>query len=288
MNQIFSEVYKKFVKSLEDRAKSRSTIIAYAKDIEQFLDFCDNKELENLDSIKMEDINEFKDLLLKQRYKDKSVARKINSIKGFFKFAKGENYVKDNPAFFVTQPKFVVAPPRILSKNEYKALRDACRGDLRMLAIVELFLQTGMRISELASLKIDDISFEKNYIDIDAQNSHKSRRVPLNSTAKAIVTNYLQIRPQSREKVLFLTKTCRPFLIRNIRTSVERYFKMAGIYDATVNDLRHTFIVEQLKAGVPLIYVSQLVGHKSIVTTEKYLQFLTKDVNLYNIKIEEL
>ncbi len=288
MNQIFNEVYNQFVDSLKEKGKSYSTIIAYAKDIEQFLEFIEKKEINGLDLIKSEDIEEFKNLLLQQRYKEKSVARKVNSIKGFFRFSKEKNYIKDNPAFFVTQPKFKIAPPRILSKNEYKALRDACRGDLRMLAIVELFLQTGMRISELAILKIEDMNFEKNYIYIQAQNSHQERKVPLNSTAKIIIMNYLQIRPQSREKVLFLTKTCRPFLIRNIRTSIERYFKMAGIYDATVNDLRHTFIVEQLKAGIPLVHVSQLVGHKSIMTTEKYLQFLEKDVNLYNVKIEEL
>ena len=98
----------------------------------------------------------------------------------------------------------------------------------------------------------------------------------------------MHVRPRSREKTLFLTKTCRPFLVRNIRTAIDRYFRLAGIKDGKVNDLRHTFIIEQLKAGTPLVYVSQLVGHKRITTTEKYLKLIeVPDMNP-TVEIEEL
>ncbi|HNQ17268.1 MAG TPA: tyrosine-type recombinase/integrase, partial [Candidatus Woesebacteria bacterium] len=86
----------------------------------------------------------------------------------------------------------------------------------------------------------------------------------------------------------FLTKTCRPFLVRNIRTALDRYFRMAGIKEAKVNDLRHTFVAEQLKAGTPLVYVSQLVGHKRITTTEKYLKLIDAPEMEPNVQIEEL
>jgi site-specific recombinase XerD len=157
-----------------------------------------------------------------------------------------------------------------------------------MAAVVELLLQTGMRISELAALTIDDVDFERNVITIQAQNSRPERKVPLNMSAKKALLGYLEIRPKTKEKSMFLTKTCRPFLIRNIRTSIDRYFRLAGIRDAKVNDLRHTFIVEQLKAGTPLVYVSQLVGHKRITTTEKYLNLIDTPEMEPNVKIEEL
>jgi integrase/recombinase XerC/integrase/recombinase XerD len=196
--------------------------------------------------------------------------------------------IVENPTLIVTHPQSDQAPPRILSKLEYRALRDACRGDVRMSAIVELLLQTGMRISELAAINLDDVDLERDIISVQAQNSHESRQVPLNKAAKRSLMDYLKIRPRAREKVLFLTKTCRPFLVRNIRSAVDRYFHLAGITEAKVNDLRHTFIIEQLKAGTPLVYISQLVGHKRITTTEKYLKLIEALELMPNVQIEEL
>src|SRR5690606_8465424 len=118
------------------------------------------------------------------------------------------------------------------------------RGDVRMSAIIELLLQTGMRISELAALELPDVDFEKNVITIQPQDSRPGRRVPLNAAAKQAVMEYLKLRPRTKERTLFLTKTCRPFLVRNIRTAIDRYFRLAGIKEAKVNDLRHTFIIE--------------------------------------------
>ena len=157
-----------------------------------------------------------------------------------------------------------------------------------MAAIVEILLKTGMRISELASLQTGDVDFERSVIFIQAQNSREARKVPLNEAAKKSVMDYLEVRPRAKEKTVFLTKTCRPFLVRNIRTALDRYFRLAGIKDSKVNDLRHTFIVEQLKAGTPLVYVSQLVGHKRITTTEKYLKLIEAPEMEPNIQIEEL
>ena len=230
----------------------------------------------------------FKDLLKKQRYTGKSISRKINSIKAFFRFIVGAGLISENPANVISHPKYEQSPPRVLSKVEYRALRDACRGDARMSAVVELLLQTGMRISELAALQMSDVDLERNVIIVRAQNSRSARKVPLNLAAKTSLMDYLQVRPRAREKTVFLTKTCRPFLVRNIRTAIDRYFRLAGIKDAKVNDLRHTFIVEQLKAGTPLVYVSQLVGHKRITTTEKYLKLIEAPEMEPNIQIEEL
>lgn len=277
-----------FTENLKKAGKAHATVIAYAKDVEQLIDFVTKKGKNNTDEVISDDIDEFKVLLNKQRYTGKSVSRKINSIKAFFRFLVSEGQISLNPAEIISHPKYDQSPPRVLSKIEYRALRDACRGDVRMSAVVEVLLQTGMRISELASLQSTDIDFERNIIVIQAQNSRPSRKVPLNAAAKSSITDYLQIRPRAREKTVFLTKTCRPFLVRNIRTAIDRYFRLAGIKGAKVNDLRHTFIVEQLKAGTPLVYVSQLVGHKRITTTEKYLKLIEAPEMEPTIQIEEL
>lgn len=288
MQKILSDAHALFTQHLKDSGKAYATVIAYSKDIEQLVEFVGKKGKGSIDEVTDTDINEFKELLKKQRYTGKSISRKINSIKAFFRFCIGQGMISENPADVITHPKYELTPPRALSRIEYRALRDACRGDARMYAVVELLLQTGMRISELADLQTTDIDFDRNVLIIKAQNSRDARKVPLNEAGKQSLMDYLQVRPRAREKTVFLTKTCRPFLVRNIRTAIDRYFRLAGIKDAKVNDLRHTFIVEQLKAGTPLVYVSQLVGHKRITTTEKYLKLIEAPEMTPNIRIEEL
>lgn len=288
MAKTLSDAQVIYENHLTEGGKAQATITAYTKDVEQLVEFVGKKGKTQVDEVTSEDIEDFKQLLKKQRYTGKSVSRKINSIKSFFRFLISEGLVTDNPAETISHPKYEQSPPRVLSKVEYRALRDACRGDARMAAIVELLLQTGMRISELASLQTGDVDFERSVIFIQAQNSREARKVPLNEAAKKSVMDYLEVRPRAKEKTVFLTKTCRPFLVRNIRTALDRYFRLAGIKDAKVNDLRHTFIVEQLKAGTPLVYVSQLVGHKRITTTEKYLKLIEAPEMEPNIQIEEL
>lgn len=289
MNESLTDAHQQFVEYLENSGKAHATVIAYSKDIEQLAEFLNqDKSKQLIAEVTNEDIEDFKNILKARRYTGKSISRKINSIKAFFRYLNSQGMIGDNPAEIVSHPKYDQAPPRILSKTEYRALRDACRGDARMSAVVEMLLQTGMRISELAALQIEDIDFDRNVVTIRPQNSRSGRRVPLNAAAKQSIMDYLTIRPRAREKTLFLTKTCRPFLVRNIRTAIDRYFRLAGIKDAKVNDLRHTFIVEQLKAGTPLVYISQLVGHKRITTTEKYLKLIEAPEMQPNIEIEEL
>lgn len=288
MQKLLSEAQAQFVQNLQDAGKARATVLAYGKDVEQLVEFVATLGKLNLGEVTSEDIDAFKELLKKQRYTGKSISRKINSIKAFFRFLIAEKLIDTNPAEIIAHPKFDQTPPRVLSRIEYRALRDATRGDARMYAVVELLLQTGMRISELAAMQLTDVDFERNIITITPQNSRGGRKVPLNTAGKKALLEYLEVRPRAREKTFFLTKTCRPFLVRNIRTALDRYFRLAGIKDAKVNDLRHTFIAEQLKAGTPLVYVSQLVGHKRITTTEKYLKLIDAPEMEPNVKIEEL
>lgn len=282
------EMRDQFTQYLIGAGRAHATVIAYSKDVEQIIEFVEERGKSDLANITSEDIEDFKELLKKQRYTGKSISRKINSIKSFFRYLITQGLIQENPAEIVAQPKYDLIPPRALSKIEYRALRDACRSDVRIFSIVEMLLQTGIRISELASLQMSEVDLDHNVVTVMAQNSRDSRKIPLNIAAKSALTQYMRIRPRTREKTLFLTKTCRPFLVRNIRTAIDRYFRLAGIRDGKVNDLRHTFIIEQLKAGTPLVYVSQLVGHKRITTTEKYLKLIEAPDMNPSVRIEEL
>jgi site-specific recombinase XerD len=283
------ESEKQFNHYLKDSGKANATLIAYAKDIEQLTEFLSGRGKTEITTVTTEDLESYKTYLSKVYRSDKTVSRKVNSIKSYFRYLSDNKFIPDNPSRLVTQPQCEQTPPRVLSKTEYRALRDACRSDVRMLAVVETLLQTGMRISELASLKIDDLDFERGIVNIETDDTGVNRKVPLNETAKKTLQAYLKVRPRAREKTVFLTKTCKPFLVRNIRKSLDRYFRLAGLgAGVKVNDLRHTFIVEQLRAGLPMVYVSQIVGHKRLTTTEKYLAFVKIPEYDANIKIETL
>lgn len=276
--------HQQFLDFLKEKGRASATILAYGADLKQLIDFCEKLKRNNVADIATSDLNAFKEFLTKDNYTAKSISRKINSIKTFFKYLVSQKHITSNPAVNLSHPKYEIKAPRILSKMEYRSLRDACRQDARIYAIVELFLQTGVRIAELAGLQLEDV---KDSIIIRPYESRDARKIPLNKAAKTAVENYLKTRPKSKSKYLFITKTGKPFLVRNIRSSINRYFKLAGIEEAKVNDLRHTFIAHQLKAGTPLTLVSKLTGHKRLSTTEKYLS-LVKKTNSASFKLEEL
>jgi site-specific recombinase XerD len=174
---------------------------------------------------------------------------------------------------------------------EYRALRDVSRVDIRLYSIVEILLQTGIRIGELAALSIEDIRKSKDgkidFLYIKAAGSHPSRKVPLNKSAKKALDDYILVRPETEDDTVFVTKNGRPLLVRNIRTAIDKSFERAGIKNAKVNDLRNTFIAHHLANGVGLPTVSKLVGHKRLSTTEKYLNIL-KSVGKEEKALKEL
>ncbi len=281
-----SQLKDDFIKNIKQSGKATSTILAYGNDISQLAEFLNGKKINDPSLVSSALIDQYKDHLGNKSYTNKSISRKLNSTRTFFRYLVSKGLVSENPTNNVTHPKIKNSPPRILSKMEYRALRDVCSSDPRLYAIVELFLQTGIRISELANLVMDDI--KKDALSIMAYESHPEREVPLNQASKKALETYLKIRPNSKNKHVFLTKNGKPFLIRNIRSAVERQFKLADIKDSTVNDLRHTFIAHQLKDGTPLIVVSKIVGHKRLSTTEKYLKFIESTAEKDSMKLQEL
>jgi site-specific recombinase XerD len=283
---LLSDAHSQFVDHLNSRRRARATIVAYKKDIEQLISFLGNLGKKETGEITHDELDAFLKKLSGDNYTPKSVSRKINSIKTFFRFLKSSGTITADPAVEIEHPKYEVKPPRILSKLEYRALRDACRGDLRTYAIVELFLQTGLRIGELANLTLTDV--KDTELHIAPEEGHAERMVPLNKAAKEALNNYTNIRgTNGANQSLFITKTGKTLLIRNIRTAIDRYFRIAGIENAKVNDLRHTFIAHHLMAGTPITTLSKLIGHKRLSTTEKYLE-LIKDKQGETVKLEEL
>ena len=282
--------HQEFIDHLRKKGRSSSTVLAYGKDIEQLVDFLQQLEKLHVHEIGKEDLEAFMAKLVANGYTLKSVSRKTNSTKTFFKFLKIQEYLSNDPASLITHPKFQTKPPRILSKTEYAALRDACRNDTRTYAVVEMLLQTGIRIGELARVKVEDVRLadaKNGELIVDPYEGNLGRVVPLNKSVMEAIKGYLKIRPGTKERTLFVTKTGKPLLVRNIRSTIDRYFKISEIPNAKVNDLRHTFVAHHLTKGASLVLVSKIAGHKRLSTTEKYLSFIERPAEEVS-ELEEL
>ncbi len=282
---LLTTAQKNFIQYLKDQKKAHSTILAYGKDIAQLVEFLGKRQVAHVTAVTPEMIEEFKEYLADNKYVLKSISRKLNSTKTFFKYFQERGLILRDPAAPISHPRYVIAPPRILTKIEYRALRDVARNDIRTAAIIEILLQTGMTIGELGRLELNDI--KNDQVKIKPFETHPERTVYLNEAARKALDAYLNIRPKAKSKVVFVTKNGQPLLVRNIRAIIDRYFQIADIKNATVNSLRHTFIAHQLMAGVSVVTVQKMVGHQRLATTEKYLKYIQNQLS-DTPKLEEL
>src|SRR5260221_10508706 len=180
--------HEEFKKYLTEKSHSASTVIAYGKDIDQLVTFLETLSKNSPHETKKEDIEAFLAKMTKEGYTPKSVSRKINSTRTFYRFLKINEYVTDDPSLLVEHPTYHLAPPRILTPTEYRALRDAARNDPRMYAVIELLLQTGVRIGELANLRLSDV--KEDALHVLPFEKHEERDVPLNKSAKEALRRY--------------------------------------------------------------------------------------------------
>ncbi len=158
----------RFVDNLKQKGRADGTVVAYSKDIEQLVDFLKRKDITMAHEVTKSDIEDFLKYLSDNNYTKKTISRKINAIKTFFKFLVDGKYIENDPGQLIQHPKLEQSAPRILTKIEYRALRDTVKDDVRTRAIVEVLLQTGIRVSELANMKISHIHFGE---DLDEINS---------------------------------------------------------------------------------------------------------------------
>jgi site-specific recombinase XerD len=270
MAQQLKELLPIFISSLEEKKRSPSTILDYRADLEQLISYLGRRNVFLSSEVKPEDLEAFRDQLLEEKYTPKSVSRKLNAIKTFFRFLIDKNEITQDPSEKVAHPKVDLTMPKFLSPLEYRALRDTARNDTRIASIIELILQTGMRISEVANLKLENIKDDK--VKIEAYATQPERTVPLNKRAQESLMDYLKERPKTTSVFVFTSKNGKPLAVRNIRAAIDRYMERSEIAGYSVNDLRTTFVVENLKQGVDLVLLSQIVGHKRLSTTERYLE----------------
>ena len=276
-----------FLAHLVSKKRSPSTVIAYRADLEQLEKFLETKGIAVISQIKHDDLVAFRDYLLERKYTPKSASRKLNALKTFFRWAVGEGHNTTDPSKDVSHPKIDPSKPKFLSPLEYRALRDIARDDPRVSSIIEIILQTGLRISEVANLKITHV--KEDEVFVEAYATQEARKVPLNKAARQSLDTYIHShRPKADSPHIFVSKNGKPLATRNIRAAIDRFFQRAEIGGYSVNDLRTTFIVENLKRDVDLVLLSQVAGHKRLSTTERYMELAGISTHGKKQKLEEL
>jgi integrase/recombinase XerC len=214
--------------------------------------------------------------------------RKVASIRSFFFYLEDAGLRVGDPARRLIPPAREHRTPRYLTEREYKALLDAVRHEPRDAAIVELLLQTGMRLSQLARLQVTDVDLPLK-ISKEPGNAgsvhilgkrRKERTVTLNWKACKALKAYFAVRPDDTDDPhLFLTKFKAGIGPRSIEAVVTKYLTEAGIQGASVHTLRHTFGTHTVKRGTRLNVVKEALGHSSLKTTSIYVQLAREDMD---------
>ncbi len=281
----------------DERNYSLNTIEAYKRDICQFLESLKNwKGLKN--KIDFKDITE-QDIRkwLAEELKTKTrttVSRKLASLRSFFKFLVREEIIAKDPSVFIENPKTPRTLPTSLNIDETFSLLDAPKGEdfisIRDKAILELLYSTGIRVSELVGLNLDDVSFSPEMVKVKGKGS-KERVVPFGEKAKEALSKYLKereivIRHKKRfkEQAFFINRSGTRLTRRSVARILYKYRIVSGTFKpATPHTLRHTMATHLLESGADLRAIQEMLGHKSLVTTELYTHLdLTRLANVYD------
>jgi len=262
------------------------TLKAYKIDLKQFNEFMQHK-----DYLSKECMIEYIDLLHKQ-YKPKSAKRKIACIKALYHYLEMENLIILNP-FHKIKIKYkepIVLPKIIPISNvesiikyayqqHYWAVTDyQTETSLRNLLVLELLFSTGMRVSEVSSLKTSNINLKSKNIYVYGKGSRERIMCIANDSIAILLAQYLEIRNNNSEYV-FTNKLGNPFSDQSIRNMVNSYAKAAGVeIHITPHMFRHTFATALLDEDVNIRYIQQLLGHSSIVTTQIYTHISTNKI----------
>ena len=259
---------------------SKNTELSYERDLRKLNEYLESQNIRKVTDITSTILNSYILMLEKEGRKPSTISRSIASIKAFFLYLSTENIIKGNPTGELKAPKIEKKMPSILTKNETVRLLEQVSGDspkeLRDKAMLELLYATGIRVSELITLKLDDVNIAMEYIT--CREAHKERTIPFGDIAKNALERYLVA---GREQLikdkdcdwLFTNCSGLPMSRQGFWKIIKYYGKKAGITsEITPHTLRHSFAAHLVSNGADLKSVQEMLGHSDISTTQIYAQ----------------
>ena len=242
-----------------------------------------------LTTIDVNDVRSYMASLNEQQYSKSTSARKLATMRSFYKFLVKRNIIESNPVTAVRTPKQEKKLPRFLEFDQVKRLLETPPANnwlgARDRAILETLYSTGIRVSELVALNMDDIDFLGEVIHVRGKGK-KERIAPIGPYPLQIIQHYMEFRNKRAVnesgfdlKVLFVNKHGKRLSTRSVRRKMDKYLKMAGLDPAiSPHTLRHSFATHMLNNGADLRSVQELLGHQSLSTTQIYTHLTTNKI----------
>lgn len=263
-----------------EKGLSRNTVNAYATDLKKYLLFMKERGRE-AEKAGKPDILNFLELLRSDGYGISTVCRYISSIKALYKFLLLEKRIQDDPTENLQTPKKWERVPKALSVSAVKDLLDARfspKTALRDSSMLELLYSSGLRVSELISIKLGDIHFDAGFIRVIGKGS-KERIVPVNQRALEKIRNYSEkerpgILKNKQSPYLFVTRNGRSMTRQRFWQTLKAIGKQSGI-ELSPHTIRHCFATHLLEGGADLRSLQKMLGHSDISTTQIYTKVTT-------------
>ncbi|MGD0589924.1 MAG: tyrosine recombinase XerC [Bacteroidota bacterium] len=277
------KIVRGYLEYLEtERNYSAHTILSYETDLMSLVQFLQNEKIETFDQVHKESLRAFIGFLLDEGFGQRSVARKIASLRSFFKYLRRHKIVEGNPALVLITPKVGKRLPVFLDELSMRKLLlssdQTGPNKKRDLAMMELFYSTGIRLSELINLTLNDLKQEEGLIKVKGK-GRKERFVPVGKKALTVINEYLATRSDlllaaqrtHSELSLFVTGKGRKLYPQAVGRIVRKYIAaVSEIEKKSPHVLRHTFATHLLNRGADIRAVKELLGHESLSTTQVY------------------
>src|SRR5215210_2637409 len=284
----------RFLADLERQETSPQTRRAYQLDLLHFASWFARTVGESFspEAVTPTDVREYRGYLLNvEKRQPATVNRRLAALRRFFQWAKATGVIKELPTENVKGVASSPRAPHWLDKRDVdRLIRTVERhGNTRDLAIVLILRHTGIRVSELSSLRLGDVetSERKGLLTVRSGKGSKFRVLPLNVDARQAITAYLKVRPTVSADHLFIGQRGQGVGSRAVEMLVTKYGRLAGLEDVTPHTLRHSFGKHTLDAGADLVSVSALLGHQRLETTAIYTTPSQRDLERVVEKLEQ-
>ena len=285
-----NKILSKYFDYLESKSLSDNTVKNYFRDLIDYFIYLKQNHLSPAKSIEPKHIRKMLSFLIDKGFSKVSISRKISAIKSYITFLEKFNYSKDNYSELISIPKKSKSLPKVMTKKEVsqliKHVEMNTKKNLRDDALIELLYSTGLRVSEVANLKLKDINLKKSEIKILGK-GNKERIVIFNNKSKEKIIRYLKNDKRYisiKTEALFQNKFKEALSTRSIQRILKKYLNFSGINSKySTHTLRHTFATHLLEGGADIKVIQQLLGHSSPETTKIYTHVSSSTLkNVYN------
>ncbi len=282
---------KLFLEFLQnDKKLSNNTLQSYKRDILQYQTYIDKNKL-NFLKIDHEDVNEYLKSLSKANKKTSTISRNLATMRAFYQFLIRTKRIKRDPTEGIHSPKVEKKIPSVLTSKEVELLLEQPKNvdlkGIRDKAMLEVAYATGMRVTEIISLDVEDVNIEESYITCNM--GSKKRSIPLGSISLQSLVDYIEkARPilikDENDKALFVNINGKRLTRQGFWKIVKYYKEQAHISkEITPHVLRHSFATHLLRNGADLKSIQTMLGHSDISSTQVYMQFKNENLkDIYN------